>query len=115
MVATIPRLRPPSLRVSEDFLQFKLVAGIFNRLVEMLRETIERIRSQERQIMGLCVDGAGMPRKAFIDSFPENETNLDWIDNQMAGSLTGSSVSPMLMARYVALNADCKRSSAPTC
>jgi len=69
--------------VSEDFLQFKLVAGIFNRLVEMLRETIERIRSQERQIMGLCVDGANMPRKAFIDSFPENETNLDWIDEQM--------------------------------
>jgi RNA polymerase primary sigma factor len=71
-------------RVSEDFLQFKLVAGIFNRLVEMLRETIERIRSQERQIMGLCVDGAGMSRKAFIDSFPENETNLEWIDEQMA-------------------------------
>ncbi|MEA3638396.1 MAG: RNA polymerase sigma factor RpoD [Lamprobacter sp.] len=73
-------------QVSEDFLQFKLVAGIFNRLVEMLRETIERIRSQERQIMGLCVDGAGMPRKVFIDSFPENETNLDWIDSQMSNS-----------------------------
>ncbi|MBK1704115.1 RNA polymerase sigma factor RpoD [Halochromatium glycolicum] len=70
-------------QVSEDFLQFKLVAGVFNRLVEMLRETIERIRSQERQIMGLCVDGAGMPRKAFIDSFPENETNTDWIDSQI--------------------------------
>ncbi|WP_462320771.1 RNA polymerase sigma factor RpoD [Halochromatium sp.] len=73
-------------QVSEDFLQFKLVAGIFNRLVEMLRETIERIRSQERQIMGLCVDGAGMPRKVFIDSFPENETNLAWVDGQMAES-----------------------------
>ncbi|NBC49895.1 MAG: sigma-70 family RNA polymerase sigma factor [Gammaproteobacteria bacterium] len=70
-------------QVSEDFLQFKLVAGVFNRLVEMLRETIERIRSQERQIMGLCVDGAGMPRKTFIDSFPENETNTDWIDGQI--------------------------------
>ncbi|MBK1621106.1 RNA polymerase sigma factor RpoD [Lamprobacter modestohalophilus] len=81
-----PETQTALAQVSEDFLQFKLVAGIFNRLVEMLRETIERIRSQERQIMGLCVDGAGMPRKAFIDSFPENETNLDWIDDQMANS-----------------------------
>ena len=79
-----PETQAALAQVSEDFLQFKLVAGIFNRLVEMLRETIERIRSQERQIMGLCVEGASMPRKAFIDSFPENETNLDWIDAQMA-------------------------------
>ncbi len=81
-----PETQAALAQVSEDFLQFKLVAGIFNRLVEMLRETIERIRSQERQIMGLCVDGAGMPRKAFIDSFPENETNSDWIETQMQGS-----------------------------
>jgi len=78
-----PETQATLAQVSEGFLQFKLVAGVFNRLVEMLRETIERIRSQERQIMGLCVDGAGMPRKAFIDSFPENETNTDWIDGQI--------------------------------
>ncbi|MFP4602557.1 MAG: RNA polymerase sigma factor RpoD [Halochromatium sp.] len=81
-----PETQAALAQVSEDFLQFKLVAGIFNRLVEMLRETIERIRSQERQIMGLCVDGAGMPRKTFIDSFPENETNSDWIETQMRGN-----------------------------
>ena len=71
-------------RVSEDFLQFKLVANIFNELVGILRDTIDRIRAQERIIMGLCVDGAGMPRKAFIGSFPDNETNADWIKDQIA-------------------------------
>jgi RNA polymerase primary sigma factor len=71
-------------QVSENFLQFKLVANVFNELVEILRDTIERIRGQERIIMGLCVDGAGMPRKAFIDSFPDNETNADWIKDQIA-------------------------------
>ena len=69
--------------VSEAFLQFKLVANVFNRLVEMMREAIERIRAHERTIMGLCVDSAGMPRKAFIDSFPDNETNPEWITEQL--------------------------------
>ncbi len=69
--------------VSETFLEFKLVPAMFNMLVTSLRETIERIRNQERIIMNLCVDKAHMPRKEFIASFPDNETNLDWIHDQI--------------------------------
>ncbi len=69
--------------VSEAFLEFKLVPLTFNMLVMALRETIERIRNQERIIMNLCVDKAQMPRKEFIASFPDNETNLDWIVEQI--------------------------------
>ncbi|MEW8028665.1 MAG: RNA polymerase sigma factor RpoD [Candidatus Thiodiazotropha sp.] len=69
--------------VSEAFLEFKLVPITFNQLVSTLRETIERIRNQERIIMNLCVDKARMPRKEFIASFPDNETNLDWIIDQI--------------------------------
>ena len=76
--------RPAMQQVSEDFLQFKLVPTVFSELVDILRDTIERIRAQERIIMGLCVDQAGMPRKVFIDSFPDNETNADWIKDQIA-------------------------------
>ncbi|MGD9169943.1 MAG: RNA polymerase sigma factor RpoD [Candidatus Thiodiazotropha sp.] len=68
--------------VSEAFLEFKLVPITFNLLVATLRDTIERIRNQERIIMNLCVDKARMPRKEFISSFPDNETNLDWIVEQ---------------------------------
>ncbi|MGD8908005.1 MAG: RNA polymerase sigma factor RpoD [Chromatiales bacterium] len=69
--------------VSETFLEFKLVPTTFNILVNALRNTIERIRNQERIIMNLCVDTARMPRKEFIASFPDNETNLDWIHDQI--------------------------------
>jgi RNA polymerase primary sigma factor len=69
--------------VGETFLEFKLVPTTFNMLVHSLRSTIERIRSQERIIMSLCVDRARMPRKEFIASFPDNETNLDWIHDQI--------------------------------
>jgi len=69
--------------VSEAFLEFKLVPTTFNLLVGALRDAIERIRNQERVIMSLCVDKARMPRKEFIASFPDNETNLDWIHTQI--------------------------------
>ncbi|MCU7853908.1 MAG: RNA polymerase sigma factor RpoD [Candidatus Thiodiazotropha sp. (ex Monitilora ramsayi)] len=69
--------------VAESFLEFKLVPATFNMLVNSLRDTIERIRSQERIIMHLCIDKARMPRKEFITSFPDNETNLDWIHDQI--------------------------------
>jgi RNA polymerase primary sigma factor len=78
------RTRQAMEEVSEVFLQFKLVANVFQELAEILRATIERIRAQERIIMGLAVDNAGMPRKTFINSFPANETNPDWLQGQMA-------------------------------
>jgi len=72
--------------VSEAFLHFRLVANVFQVLVEILHHAIERIRTQERVIMGLAVETARMPRKVFIDTFPDNETNLGWIDWQLATS-----------------------------
>ncbi|RDH90631.1 MAG: RNA polymerase sigma factor RpoD [endosymbiont of Seepiophila jonesi] len=70
-------------KVIDSFLVFKLVPNTFNLLVNTLRSSIVRIRAQERIIMGLCVDIARMPRKEFIVSFPDNETNLDWIHDQI--------------------------------
>ncbi|MES9833000.1 MAG: RNA polymerase sigma factor RpoD [Candidatus Thiodiazotropha sp. DIVDIV] len=69
--------------VSESFLEFKLVPATFNLLVYTLRDIIERIRNQERIVMQLCVNKARMPRKEFIASFPDNETNLDWIGEKI--------------------------------
>ena len=69
---------------SEVFLEFKLISAVFAVLVDILRSTIERIRNQERSIMALCVEHAGMPRKRFIESFPDNETNPEWLDEQIS-------------------------------
>jgi len=44
---------------------------------------VERIRAHERVIMDLCVQKAHMPRKDFITSFPDNETDLKWLDKQI--------------------------------
>ncbi|MBK1644549.1 RNA polymerase sigma factor RpoD [Thiocapsa imhoffii] len=79
-----PRARAAMAEVSEIFLQFKLVAAVFQELAELLRQTIERIRAQERVIMAICVEQCGMPRKVFIETFPAHETNPDWLTEQLA-------------------------------
>jgi len=91
-----PRSRAAMAEVSEVFLQFKLVAAVFLELAQILRATIERIRSQEKVVMGLCVEQSGMTRKQFIESFPDNETNPAWLEQQLAGG-----------QRYAARLSDC--------
>ncbi len=73
-----PLTHEASEKVSSAFLEFKFVPATFNALVDNLRGTVERIRGQEKLVMDLCVNRAGMPRRDFVTSFPSNETNLDW-------------------------------------
>jgi RNA polymerase primary sigma factor len=69
--------------VAHAFMEFKLVPRLIERLIDDLRHLIERIRSQERNVMRLCVNVSHMPRKEFIETFPENETNLGWIEERL--------------------------------
>ncbi|MEN8176608.1 MAG: RNA polymerase sigma factor RpoD, partial [Pseudomonadota bacterium] len=74
-------------KAGEVFQELKFVPVVFQHMVRLLRDSVGRIRSLEREIMEYCID-AGMPRKTFITSFPENETNLNWANNQCRGKKT---------------------------
>jgi len=65
------------------FIELKLAPRMSDRLIDNLRAVIERIRAQEKIIMSICVNNAQMPRKDFITSFPDNETDLNWLPNQI--------------------------------
>ena len=71
---------------AKAFMPLKLVPRMFDMLVFRIRNTVERIRANERAIMQLCVRKAKMPRKVFLKTFPGNETSLDWVDTVSAGS-----------------------------
>ncbi|HDJ86586.1 MAG TPA: RNA polymerase sigma factor RpoD, partial [Chromatiales bacterium] len=77
------RTRKLREQIAEHFVQFKLVPRFTDRLVGNLRRVVEQIRAQERIIMDVCVSQARMPRKDFITSFPDNETDLKWLDKQI--------------------------------
>jgi RNA polymerase primary sigma factor len=77
----------------EHLMRLKLAPRMVELLTSNLRRTVERIRSHERVIMNICVHSAHMPRKDFITSFPDNETDLKWLDKQIKG---GHKYSPVL-------------------
>ncbi|HRJ52584.1 MAG TPA: RNA polymerase sigma factor RpoD [Candidatus Thiothrix moscowensis] len=66
--------------VALKFMEFRLAQPIIDQLTVQLNEIVDRIRHSERHIMKLCVQKGNMSRQDFIDSFPQNETNLGWLD-----------------------------------
>jgi len=78
--ARIEKLRA---QLEQQFVMLKLVPRIVDILTANLRRNIDRIRSHERAIMDICIKNAAMPRKDFITTFPDNETDLNWIDRQI--------------------------------
>lgn len=52
-------------------------------LCDQVRDLVETVRGHERKILDFCVEKSGMPRPYFIKSFPGNETNLAWLDEQL--------------------------------
>ncbi len=75
-----PKLKDLRQETSEAFLAFKYSPAFIIKLVANLRSVVVDIRTHERIIMNICVNEAHMPRKEFITSFPDNETNLEWFD-----------------------------------
>ncbi|MAZ38946.1 MAG: RNA polymerase sigma factor RpoD [Legionellales bacterium] len=69
--------------LAEEFIKIKLTPRQFDTITKSMRKLLEDIRIQERLIMSLCVRKAKMPRAKFISSFPNNETNLEWIEKHI--------------------------------
>jgi len=80
-------------QIVECFMLLKLTPKMSIKLVQILRDVVERIRSQERVIMSICVNKAHMPRRDFILSFPDSETDLTWLQRQIDA---GEEYSPVL-------------------
>ena len=52
-------------------------------LCDQVRDLVETIRGHERKVLDFCVEKSGMPRLHFIKSFPGNESNLDWLAEEL--------------------------------
>ncbi|MFV2032899.1 MAG: RNA polymerase sigma factor RpoD, partial [Gammaproteobacteria bacterium] len=64
----------------KELMEIKLLPLFIDRLGTNLKGVINRIRTNERTILNICVKQSGLPRKVFIESYKTNETNLKWID-----------------------------------
>ncbi|MGY2498364.1 sigma-70 non-essential region-containing protein, partial [Klebsiella pneumoniae] len=81
-------------KLADVFRQFRLMPKQFDRLVNNMREMMERVRVQERIIMKLCVEQAKMPKKTFVAAFTNNECETAWFEYQKQA---GKAWSPRLL------------------
>ena len=70
--------------VTELLMAIRFSVRQVDSLCDQIRNAVEEVRSHERRIMDFCVNRAGMPRAHFIKTFPGNETNLAWLDKEIA-------------------------------
>ncbi len=70
--------------VLEELTAFRFSAKQVEALCEQVRILVEEVRGHERKVLDFCVDKSGMPRAHFIKSFPGNEINLAWLDNELS-------------------------------
>ncbi|HUJ00146.1 MAG TPA: RNA polymerase sigma factor RpoD [Usitatibacter sp.] len=70
--------------ISTELLAIRFTAKQVEHLSNGLRALVERVRSHEREIMELCTKNSNMPRAHFIKVFPGNETNLKWVNEEIA-------------------------------
>ena len=69
--------------LATSFLEFKMTPPFFKELTDILHLTIEKIREQERTVLGLAVTASKMPKTEFLASFVGNETNPEWLSRQV--------------------------------
>jgi RNA polymerase primary sigma factor len=78
--------------LADQLMEIKFAPKLTDRLVRSLRESVSVIRTQERQVMQICVRDAGMPRKDFLASFPKSETDLSWVEKHIRAKRKHSSI-----------------------
>jgi RNA polymerase primary sigma factor len=66
-------------KLGELFKFLKLTPRVFDPMTEDARTTLLALRSQEREIMRICVRVCGMPRREFIGSFQGSESDMRWL------------------------------------
>lgn len=69
--------------LAKYFMDIKLSPRQFHKLSRKMRSMLDEIRVQERAIMDFCVNKSKLPRKAFIQAFLHNETNLSWMQEKL--------------------------------
>ena len=70
-------------RISTELMGIRFSVKQVEALCDSLRNLVDEVRRYERAIMELCVNKGGMSRQHFIQVFPGNEGNLEWVVHEI--------------------------------
>ncbi|MDX9944789.1 MAG: RNA polymerase sigma factor RpoD [Azonexus sp.] len=73
-------------QLSDELMNIRFTSRCIERLCDNVRGMVDEVRGCERKIQNICVDRVRMPRPHFIQSFPGNEINLDWVEAEIAAA-----------------------------
>jgi RNA polymerase primary sigma factor len=73
-------------QISDELMNIRFTSRSIERLCDSVRGMVELVRKSERKIQQICVDKVKVPRQHFIQVFPGNEVNLDWVDGEIASA-----------------------------
>ena len=68
-------------QITDELMNIRFTSRSIERLCDSVRTMIELVRASERKIQQICVGNVKMPRQHFIQAFPGNETNLEWVEH----------------------------------
>ena len=72
--------------LAECFLAFKWTPQYIKKMVTEFSGIVAKIREKEKIIFEIFTAKAKMPRKEFISSFVDNETNINWVNQYLENS-----------------------------
>ena len=59
---------------------FKQIEALYDSLTNRVKD----IRTLEREVRAICVEQIGMDSTYFVEQFSSNQTNLDWVEKEVA-------------------------------
>jgi RNA polymerase primary sigma factor len=65
--------------IMTEMMGIRFTAKMIEHLTGTLLAQVEEVRHIEYAILHTCVERSGMPRDHFVKTFPGNETNLEWV------------------------------------
>ncbi len=74
------------IELGNHFIHFKLNHKLFVSFIKNVRNTLNKIRIEEKKIMTIYLNQGNVTRKKFLQKFVGNETNPDLIDNLIISS-----------------------------
>ncbi|WP_244829875.1 MULTISPECIES: RNA polymerase sigma factor RpoD [unclassified Caballeronia] len=72
--------------IQRELGSIRFTAKTIDRLCADVQQQVAQVREIERRVLQIAVDRCGMPRDKFVESFPGNETDLEWTARTAAAS-----------------------------
>ena len=72
--------------ITNELMGIRFSARQVEKLCDIVRQVVEEIRRHERKIQDLCVHKVNMPRPHFLEKFPGNEMNANWIKREISAA-----------------------------